>query len=144
MAQLHLTPYAEHEGAGGHVDSASVGVAELQGIFSAFNEVTFRPWLYERTPKALHESAKWHVGFTAKNKNRPGAAAEVALTGDLIGIENEGLIEHLHYLSLTRLFTGSERATVIQPGKTLMVSHIVFILRRYCLPRGIHRRQCLR
>lgn len=125
VAQLHLSPYGEHERAGGEMDSVGAGVADLQGIFSAFNEVTFRPFLYDRTPKESHESAKWRVGFTANNKNRPGAAAEVALTGDLIGIEGEGLIEHLHYLSVTRLFSGSERATVIPPSKTLMVSHIV-------------------
>ncbi|AUR84285.1 hypothetical protein NVP1052A_56 [Vibrio phage 1.052.A._10N.286.46.C3] len=125
VAQLHIAPYSEHEGAGGHVDSVGGGVAELQGLFSGFNEVTFRPWLYDRTPAENHATSAWRVGFTAKNKNRPGAAKEVALTGDLIGIENEGLINHLHYLSFTRLFSGSERATVIEPGRAIVVSKIV-------------------
>ena len=124
-AHWHLSPYEEHERDGGEMHGKGSGVGELQAAFSGFNEVTFRPWTYDRTPKEAHEDSTWNVKFSARNDKLPGTAKEVVLAADAIGVEGEGAINHLHHLSFKKTFTGSEKATIIHPGQTLNVKKII-------------------
>ncbi|WP_232313361.1 hypothetical protein [Enterovibrio coralii] len=97
IAHLHLTPYDEHERAGGDLQAKPGGPGELQGLFSGIRTVLFRPWVYEITPIKNHLPHGWKVVFSAKDKSLPGAGKDVTLSADSIGIAGQHALTTLHF-----------------------------------------------
>ncbi|MDD1780215.1 hypothetical protein LRP49_03280 [Enterovibrio sp. ZSDZ35] len=106
IAHLHLTPYDEHERAGGDMQAKPGGPGELQGLFSGIRKVLFRPWVYEITPIKNHLPHGWNVVFSAKDKNLPGAGKDVTLSADALGLAGQHALTTLHFGSHPYNFKG--------------------------------------
>lgn len=97
---LHLSPYNEHERAGGDVQSpAQANVGEIQGLFVGAREYLFHPWIFEKSPRENQLPLDWVMRVSAKHDAVKKTANSFAFVADQIGLTDQNVMTHLWYES---------------------------------------------